>query len=202
MDQRARCGPRARTADWARTDGFFLVEAVVAAGLIALVSAGVAQLLVVSQRATAATSRETVALFLAVQKIEQLHGLTWSYRSPGVVRTSDLSTDVAVDTPGAFGARVGVGLRTATAGTLFADVPGYVDYLDSQGEWLGAGTVPSSGFAYVRRWSVRAHSRAPQDLLVLDVVVLSAQWVGRTGGAKTVRSDLGVVWMTALKGRR
>ena len=206
MDERERSARlnRSRRANRSgRADGFWLVEAVVAAGLLALVSAGLAQLLVMSQRATARTSRETLALLLAVQKIEQLQGLTWTYWNPGLVPTSDLSTDVTVESQRVSGERAGTGLQVVGAEALSSDVPGYVDYLDPYGGWLGTGTAPpSAGFAYVRRWSVRPHRRAPRDLLVLDVVVLPAQWVGRAGGASPVRSDPGVVWLTALKGRR
>lgn len=178
--------------------GFWLVEAVVAAGLFALLAAGVAQLSVMSYRATRLASRESIAHMLAVQKMEELQGTTWTYLGSASVRgAGQPPLPVRVRD----GGRAVGQLQTGSA-TLSRDVSGYVDYQDPHGGWLGAGPSPPVGLAYVRRWSVRSHPHHPRRLLVVDVVVVSSQWISRSGGGLPTRSDPGVVWLTALKGLR
>ena len=88
------------------------------------------------------------------------------------------------------------------AGSLDAGVPGYVDYLSRRGTRVGGGARPPSGTSFVRRWSVQPHPRLPDDLLVLDVVVLPLRVAERAGAAALPPNVPGVVRLSALKGRR
>ena len=178
--------------------GFGLLEAIIACGLIVVLAAGVAQLTLASVAAVRQAGERTTALLLAVQKMEQMRSLAWSRDLTGSGPVSDLTTDLTVDPPGAGGA----GLRAAPADSLDRDVPGYVDYLDGRGVWVGAGARPPSGAAFVRRWSVRAAPGASGDLLALDVVVLPLRVAVRARSTPLAPNVPGVVWLSALKGRR
>ena len=174
MDAAAPCSPRVRRSRARRPGlpaaaGFGLLEALIACGLIVVLAASVAQLTLASVAAVRASGDETLALLLAVQKIEQLRSLAW---------------------------------RAERAGSLDASVPGYVDYLSRRGTRVGGGARPPSGTAFVRRWSVQPHPRLPDDLLVLDVVVLPLRVAEGAGAAALSPNVPGVVRLSALKGRR
>jgi hypothetical protein len=97
--------------------------------------------------------------------MEQLRALQFAFDPTGL-RLTDLTTDLASDPP----APGGPGLTPSGAGSLDANVPGYVDFLDVHGRPLGGGTSPPSGAVYVRRWSVEPVG-ASSDLLLLQVLV-------------------------------
>ncbi len=171
--------------------GFGLLEALVACGLIVVLAAGVAQLTLASAAAVRAAGDETLALLLAVQKIEQLRSPAWERgpASPG-----------ATDPTGPDGR--GPGAVASPAGSLDRNVSGYVDHLSARGAPVGGGERPPSGTAFVRRWSVQPDPRLPDDLLVLDVVVLPLRVAERAGAAALSPNVPGVVRLSALKGRR
>ena len=178
-------------------DGVVLVEAIVSAGLLVALIAGLGQLMVMSRVAGRSAAEETTALFLAVQKIEQLRGLAWAYDQNGHV-VSDLTTDLSGDSPDAGGR----GLRPSPSESLDRNTPGYVDFLDRQSRWLGGTSSPPRA-AFVRRWSVRQLDAANEGLLVLQVVVMHVSVAARIGDGESLRpGDPGVVWLTTLKGRR
>ena len=158
--------------------GFGLLEALVACGLIVVLAAGVARLTLASVAAVRASRDETLALLLAVQKIEQLRSLAWG-RTPA-----------------------GGGPGASPADSLDRNVPGYVDYLSGRGARVGGGVRPPAGTAFVRRWSVQPDPAMPGDLLVLDVVVLPLHAAARAGAGGPAPNQPGVVWLSALKGRR
>ena len=82
-----------------------------------------------------------------------------------------------------------------------ASLPGYADYLDASGAWIGAGAEPSPGTAYVRRWAVGTHT-SNDDLLVLQVAVIDRR-VGPAEPRRAVRPhDPGVTWIATLRARR
>ena len=189
MDAVAPCLPRARRRRSRRPGvpapaGFGLLEALIACGLIVVLAAGVAQLTLASVAAVRASGDETLALLLAVQKIEQLRSPAWDRR------------------PESAGATDPTGTAASPAGSLDASVPGYVDYLSRRGTRVGGGARPPSGTAFVRRWSVQPDPRLPDDLLVLDVVVLPLRVAERAGAAALSPNVPGVVRLSALKGRR
>ncbi len=178
------CRRRARRPGPPAAAGFGLLEALIACGLIVVLAAGVAQLTLAAVAAVRASGDETLALLLAVQKIEQLRSLAWDRR------------------PESAGATDPTGAGPSPGGSLDASVPGYVDYLSRRGVPVGGGARPPSGTAFVRRWSVQPDPRLPDDLLVLDVVVLPLRVAERAGAAALSPAVPGVVRLSALKGRR
>ena len=177
--------------------GFALLEAVISSGLLVVLVAGLGPLIMMSSAAARAAADASTALFLAVQKIEQLRGLTWTYDRDGR-EVSDFTTRLAVDPPGAGGH----GLRPSPPDSLQRNVDGFVDFLDQQSQWLGA-TFPPRGTSFIRRWSVRRLDAADGDLLVLQVVVMHVSVADRLSSARSLQPhDPGVVWLTTLKGRR
>jgi prepilin-type N-terminal cleavage/methylation domain-containing protein len=153
-----------------RTDpdtGLTLVEVVVAITLFALVSVGAAHLLVWVMRAMWSSGAETIALAAAQAKLEELQSLAWRWDAAGN-RVSDRDTNLSGGTPSAGGPGLGV----SPPNTLDDNVDGYVDYLDERGSWVGTGADPPNSAAFVRRWQVRALAAAPDDTLVIRVLVV------------------------------
>jgi Tfp pilus assembly protein PilV len=145
--------------------GFSLIEAMLAAGMLASLAAGAAQVFAVSARGSHIARVQTLAAVLAAQKMEQLRSLTWAH-APGGEPLSDTTTDLTSDPP----TNDGVGLQPAPAGTLDADVPFYVDYSSAAGVRVDA----RDSAAYVRRWSVAPLASDPDNLLLLQVRVVIA----------------------------
>lgn len=175
--------------------GFGLIEVLIAAGLIIGLAAGTAQLTVTSLEAIGDAGSLSLGLLLAVQKMEQLQSLELWYDSGNATLVADQDTDLSRDPPAAGGR----GLRASPPGSLDRAVPGYVDYLDRRGAWIGTGNSPPPGTAFVRRWSVQPGPRPFDDLLVLDVVVLPLRLAERAGGAPLPANTPGLVWLGALK---
>lgn len=64
--------------------GFSLLEVVMAAGMVAGAFAALAQVLAMSVASNLSARSGSAATVLAVQKMEQLRGLSWGARAPGV----------------------------------------------------------------------------------------------------------------------
>jgi type II secretory pathway pseudopilin PulG len=158
--------------------GFSFVEVMCAAGLVASLAAGVAQVLDAAVRATHASRTRTLSTILAAQKMEQLRSLEWS-STPDGVPMSDRSTDLAADPP----ADGGRGLQPSPPGTLDANVSSYVDYLDRLGGWAGSGSSPPASAVYIRRWAIERLPEDPDNVLVLRVVVFARATGVGAGGA-------------------
>jgi len=154
--------------------GFSLVEVLAASIILMTGLIAVAQMFVVSTNANMAARRVTTTAVLAQQKIEQLRGLTWGYDDFGLP-ISDFTSNIAVSPPTPIG---GVGLQPSPGDTLNASTPGYVDYLDAYGAWVGAGAAPPAGAIYVRRWSVEPLPTNPNNTLVFQVLVGRVSPVG------------------------
>ena len=176
--------------------GFALIEALIAAGLVIGLAAGVAQLIGMSAKVVRATADDTSGLLLAVQKLEQLRALEWSLEPATGAAVSDRVTDLSHDPPRAGGS----GLVPSPGSSLAHDTPGYVEYLDATGRWVGTGTSPAPGTVYVRRWAVVAHDAGPDDLRVLHVVVMSLATALRLSGTFTPEA-FGVTWLATLRAR-
>jgi hypothetical protein len=150
---------------------------------MAVAALGVAQLFAIAIKANLASKHQTTTAVLAVQKMEQLRGLTWGYvEGPNGVAgaaVTDLTTNLAVDPPDA----TGTGLRPSPAGTLDTNVAGFVDYLDALGTWVGTGASPPVKTVYIRRWSIEPMPSNPNDTLVLQVRVISARTEARKSTA-------------------
>jgi hypothetical protein len=84
---------------------------------------------------------------------------------------------------------------------LTANTPGYVDYVDQDGQWVGTGTAPVAGAAYVRRWSVEALTSDPANAVVLQVVVTAVRQVA-SGPATPVLEVSGGTQLVSVKIRK
>jgi prepilin-type N-terminal cleavage/methylation domain-containing protein len=147
--------------------GFTLVEVLVALTLLAASLLVVAQLMVVAARAGDASREASLATALAAQKIDQLRTLAWGVEPDGTLRT-DLESDVAYWPARPSG---GAGLSLSPPGSLAADTAGYVDYLDANGRWVGAGVLPPGPAVFARRWAVEAaHPACPATLILRAAV--------------------------------
>ena len=175
-----------RTAFRSSNDaGFALLEVLITAGLVVTVAAGSAHMLSIATRAVHSARVRSIGSMLAAEKIEQLRSLAWTHTTtadPAISIsssdfTSDLSTNPATDT--------GPGLLPSPPGTLNANVPYYVDYLDGAGRTVGGGSPPAAA-VFIRRWSVRRLTSDPDNILILSVVV-TTRAPGATLAADAVR---------------
>ena len=78
----------------------------------------------------------------------------------------------------------------------------YVDYLDRDGRWVGAGSQPPAGTAFVRRWSVSPLGVPGGDALLLQVVVVAIRVRGRAATLDLRPKDPGVTWLATVRVRR
>lgn len=147
-------------------EGISLIEVLVSVLLLTVAVLGLARLFAMAEGANLRSRTKTSASVLAAAKMEQLRSLTWAFDSAGQP-TTDTQTDLSIDPP--LGG--GPGLSPSPPGSLEANMPPWVDYLDGRGQWVGHGGQPPEGTVYVRRWSV---TPLPSDIghtLVLQVVV-------------------------------
>jgi prepilin-type N-terminal cleavage/methylation domain-containing protein len=177
-----------RERAFATSAGFTLIEVVVAIALMITVSIGVAQLFAMATLSGAAAREQTSSAILAAAKLEQLRSLTWAYDAQATtpVPRSDSTANLSLDQPNDTGS----GLMPSPSGTLTANVPPFVDYLDYQGRWLGHDTTPPPNTMFIRRWAVQPLPLAPSRTLILTVRVTtlaaevrrgSVPWRVRTG---------------------
>jgi hypothetical protein len=123
--------------------GFSLVEVLVATGILAAGLIGVAQLLAVTTAQTLESRHATRAAILAGQVVERLRaGIEW---------------------------REETGLSSSVS--LRADTPGFVDYVDATGTLVAGGPPMPAGAIYTRRWAVHPLPAAPDEAVVLEVLV-------------------------------
>ena len=169
-------------------NGFTLVEVLVALGLFVAIATGVAQLTAAATRTMRSAREQTMAVMLAAGKMDQLRALQWSYEPslPGdpLVERSDLGTNVGDSNLGGGG----IGLRASPPGSLAANVPPSVDYLDDRGRWVGDGSSPPAGAVFVRRWSIRPLAAAPGRSLLIQVLVTTIRDEGARAGPWLARS--------------
>jgi type II secretory pathway pseudopilin PulG len=150
------------------SSGFSLAEVLISMGILTAVSLGVAQLFAVSTRANLVARGQTSTTAMAEQKLEQLRALTWGFDTSGQgLPVSDTTTNLAVDPPSPTGG----GLNPSPTDALEENTPGYVDFLDAHGQYVGTGVTPPGTAAFVRRWSIRPLPTNPNNTLVLQVLV-------------------------------
>jgi prepilin-type N-terminal cleavage/methylation domain-containing protein len=147
--------------------GFSLVEVLVASAILMTGLIAVAQMFVTSTHQNMSARRVTTTSVLAQQKIEQLRALAWGFDEFGLP-VSDYSSNIAVTPPTSSG---GVGLQASPDFSLFTSTPGYVDYLDAYGNWVGNGAAPPATAIYVRRWSIDPLPTNPNNTIVFQVLV-------------------------------
>ena len=162
-------------------DGFSILEVLVAATIMTVAVAGLAQMFALATYANASARATTYAAVLAQQKMEQLRGLTWGFDAQGLPVT-DTTTDVTAVPEVASGGR---GLSLSPAQSLGTNTEGYCDFIDIFGRALGGGTTPPAGTAYIRRWSIEALPTNPSHTIVLQVLVTRA---GRRSGGDTSKA--------------
>jgi len=148
--------------------GFSLVEVLIAMGLLTGVSLGVAQMFGISTRANKVARGQTSTTALAAQKMEQLRGLTWGFDLDGMgLPVTDTTSNISVYPPTASGS----GLNPSPSDSLEQNTPGYVDFLDANGQWVGTGSSTPTTAAFVRRWSIQPLPTNPNNTIVLQVLV-------------------------------
>ena len=161
---------RAKTVDAAR--GFTLIEVLVAMVLMILICLGIAPLFAMAVSSARVARVQTFATILAAARMEELRSLTFAYEvrpSMTPIERTDITTNLSseVATPD------GSGLLESPAGTLDANVPPYVDYIDGQGAWVGTGPSPGSRAVFIRRWAVHRDPSNPERSLTLQVLVVA-----------------------------
>ena len=147
--------------------GFTLIEVLIALGILVLAALGTAQLLGAAAVAVRDARVHAVAATAAAQRMEQLLALEWG--APG--------------------------LAISPAGALDDNVDGCVDYLDADGQVLGAGPMVPAGAAFVRRWSIDVGAGERPEARVLRVVTRSL--AADLAGARGARGEARLVTVRA-----
>jgi hypothetical protein len=155
----------------------------------------IAQLFLAAIDAARWSTVTTMTTVLACQKLEQLRSLAFFTDETGASVT-DSSSDLSVTPPAATGGR---GLLPSPAWALVSNAPGYVDYLDAAGQWVGTGVTAPRDAVFTRRWSVSPVFAHPSDALVLQVVVMRSSAASQAASARA--GDACVVGLKARKVR-
>jgi len=178
----------------ANTRGFALLEVLIASALIAAIAAGATVLVSMAVRASRQSRVRTIAALLASEKMEQLRSLTWTHVTTPAPAISMSCSDLTTDLSNSPATDDGPGLLTSPAGTLTANVVGYVYYLDGNGRWIGHGPSAPAPAVYIRRWAVRPLAADPENILVLEVVA------GARGTSGALLSD--AVRLVSIEARK
>lgn len=163
--------------------GFTLVEVLLALVLLGVAAAGVSVLFVVSILDARAARDQTMTIVLAGERMEQLRGLSWGMEAATGTPVTDLTTDLGRSPPDGSGN----GLGPSPANSLAVNTPGYVDYLDSRGQWAGTGATPPATATYIRRWSVEPMGGDPETLLLRVLVTTKVRDAARPAGQPRTR---------------
>ncbi len=195
----------AETTRNAGAEGFSLIEVLVSVALLSVVSLGVAQLFALATKANHSSKGQTSTALLAVQKMEQMKALTWGFDQNAAalgLPASDTGTDLSTAQPTGGGP----GLNPSPANAIEQDTPGYVDYLDEHGIWLGNSAAAAPAAMYVRRWSITPLPTNPNNTLVFQVRVMTmrqAQLLAAAGDGEAPVGRFGEeTWLTSLKTRK
>lgn len=157
-----------RRERFSSSNGFSLVEVMVSMGLLTAVSLGVAQLFAVSTKANLTARELTSTTALAQQKLEQIRSLLWGFDTTGMgLPASDTTTNLSMYPHTATGS----GLNPSPSEALEQNMPGFFDYLDARGAWVGNGTSPPPTAMFVRRWAINPLPTNPNNTLVIQVLV-------------------------------
>jgi prepilin-type N-terminal cleavage/methylation domain-containing protein len=162
--------------------GFTLVEVLIAIAILGASALVTGRFLAATANAMAQARAQTTTAALAVSRMEQLRALKWTFDAAGAP-LSDVSTDLSTEPASSAGS----GLLPSPSAALDENTPSFVDFLDDQGRWVGAGTLPPPGAAFVRRWSIALPSDGAADTLVLQVMVRRV--VDAAGAARGARAE-------------
>jgi prepilin-type N-terminal cleavage/methylation domain-containing protein len=179
--------------------GFTLLETLVALGLSATLLGTLFPVYWHVTRGALLAHEHSVGTMLAAQRLEQLRALAFRFDAGAV--GPERVTDVATDLSGATATQGGAGLAPSPAAALLVPTPGYVDYLDAQGRWVGSGVSPPAEAAFVRRWAVTPSLAAPEDGLLLQVLVSALGAERRDGPRTDATRRPGDVWLTLFRSR-
>jgi type II secretory pathway pseudopilin PulG len=157
--------------------GNTLLEVVTALAVSSAALLVLAQLFGMATRSNRVAREVTYAAVLGAQKMEQLRGALWAYDSAGGQLT-DTSSDFSSVPEEPSG---GSGLLPSPSSALTENTPGFVDYLDESGRWVGTGRTPPPRAAYIRRWSIEPLPADPADSIVLQVLVISLAGAANAG---------------------
>ncbi len=133
------------------SDGFTLLETVVATGILITALAGVAQLLALGVRSTRDAGSQSAALIAAQGKLEALRALAFSYDAAGSPVTA-AEFDVRNN------------------GSLDDDTPGAVDYVDADGAVLDE-DHQGHGAMFTRRWRITRLDTFVPEAIAIEVCV-------------------------------
>ena len=181
-------------------DGFSLIEVVVSLLVVAVALFGVARLFAVAIQDAFGARSQTSASILAAQRMEQLRALTWGTDTTAArLPASDIVTNLSV-TPATS---LGSGLNPSPVSSLDSNTVGFVDYLDKRGAWVGTGVTPPASTMFVRRWRILPLPLDPDNTLILQVLVTTAQRERSLTAANSPRRRLpNDALLTTLKTRK
>lgn len=144
--------------------GSGLLEAIVSAGLLITVVAGLLPLVLVASWGTARLRVAAQASALALDRLAHLQALHHFQAGPALI----IDTGTLPKDGGFVGG--GRGLTATGAGALQVASPGASEWLDARGAWLADGSQPAPGTAqYERRWGVIAPVGEPCLQLWVEV---------------------------------
>lgn len=172
--------------------GFTLIEVLIALALLAGAGLALATVVLRASCEAAAARRQTIETTMAVERMEQLRGLTWGWdgASPPA-RVSDATTNLST----AASSSGGRGLATSPPDSLDVNEDGYVDFADARGKWVGAGTMVPPEAVFARRWRV-SFVPSVADALVFEVKVEPV------GGGRSGSGPADSVRFVTVKGRK
>jgi len=152
-----------------REHGSTLLEVLTALAVFSAALVVLAQLFGMATHSNRIAREATYSAVLAAQKLEQLRGALFAYDSAGGPLT-DTSSDFSCVPEQPSG---GTGLLPSPPSALSENTPGFVDYLDESGRWVGTGVALPPRAVFVRRWSIEPLPADPAGTITLQVLVMS-----------------------------
>jgi hypothetical protein len=149
------------------TRGFSLIEALIAAALVASAVVTLAHLVAAGAAQTTAARRSISALVLAQSKLEELRSAPFLFAADGS----------RVDGPA---------LARSPEASLVEDVDGWMEALDR----FGDAATDRQPLHFLRRWAVRPLRDGDIDSLVLQVCVFASDAVRRDAVADACVSSI------------
>lgn len=167
--------------------GASLIEAVIAAGLLATVLGGVLPLVASAAVVVMTIRADQMAAHLARQRLAQLQVLTHLRLPTAIVfdQTSRLDD-------GEIFASAGSGLVPSGSGPLEETTDTWADWLDDRGTWVAAGVAQPQQARFRRRWGILAAGMSGCVRLWVEVTPLGGPMpAARATHAGTLRCPWG-----------
>lgn len=177
-----------RTSSHCSQLGTSLLEAVVAAGILATVLTGVLPLVTTAVVGTGSARAEFLAAHLARQRLEQLQTLSYVRTSAGLLADEHSALDQAeAFSPG------GSGLIASGLAPLEASTSRWIDWVDEHGAWQADDVSPPPGAKFRRRWGILAAGGDGCLRIWVEVLPLAATAGHRIVHDGSVQCPWGVV---------